>query len=493
MGISEERTRSLVSEARGRIVALIDLIGGCVNAPHWAAPTVAPDLVSFLLAASWCQSEGDQEAMRQLCRVDAENLARRISRWANEPDPPIRLVGGVWEWVSRRRAWPHLSRFINIHDLTTLQAVVTTVLGEVDPRIELAADQRWMASVHQCSPRYSDCLREGLASGLALLATEPNSIRCGTDVLSFVSYTVRRLFGDAPDPRRWYSLANVLPTLAEAAPEVLLDVIERDVVGNQAVRDQLLEEEGAFGGGGRHCHLLWALERLAWSPLYLSRASIIMAALAEGWTNNGNGNRPDRSLRGIFLTWHPNTRANVAQRLAAIDAMAQKHQEIAFRLCLELMPRRCDAGEIVVTPRWRDWATVNDHVVTNGERWDAVEGAFDRLLLWAANDPMRWVRLVDPIPEVGPERIETLINRLERLDFSAWNEEQMDRLRQSIRHQLHLVRTIEGIRPDLADQQMSRLESVYNRLEPADLVQRFGWLFNQNPDLLSVAGNNWLY
>jgi hypothetical protein len=221
MGISEERTRFLVPEARGRVAALIELIGGCVNTPHWAAPAVAPDLVSLLLAGSWCQSEGDQEAMRQFCRVDAENLARRISRWVNETDPPIRLVGGVWEWISRLRAWPHLSRFISTNDLTAFQTVVVTVLGEVDPRVELAAGQRWMANLYNCSPRYSDLLRQGLSSGLALLATKPNSIRCGTDVPNFVGGTVRRLFGDASDPRRWYSLANVLPTLAEAAPEVL--------------------------------------------------------------------------------------------------------------------------------------------------------------------------------------------------------------------------------------------------------------------------------
>jgi hypothetical protein len=42
MGIPEGRTRTLVSEARGRVVNLIDLIGGCTNAPHWAAPVIGP-------------------------------------------------------------------------------------------------------------------------------------------------------------------------------------------------------------------------------------------------------------------------------------------------------------------------------------------------------------------------------------------------------------------------------------------------------------------
>ncbi len=490
MGISEERLRFLVSEARGRVPALIDLIGGCVKAPPWAAPAVAPDLVPFLLAGSWCQSDGDQEAMRQLCRSDAEELNRRVSRWTNETDPPIRQVGTMWEWTLRRRAWPHLSRFIGPTDLTAFQTTVLSVLGETDPRIELPADQRWMASIHDRSPRYSDCLRQGLTAGLALLATEPSNIRCGIDLEGFVGSIVRRLFSDTPDPRRWYSLASILPTLAETSPEVLLDVIERDVIGNPAVRNQLFEEEGALGGGGRHCHLLWALERMAWEPLYLSRVSIILAALAEYEATTRSGNHPSRTLRGIFLSWHPNTRANVAQRMAAIDAMARQHEEIAFRLCLELLPRRPDVGEPHVMPQWRNWAEGHEQSVTNQEWWEAVKCAFDRLLVWAANDPMRWACLVDPIPEVTPEWIETLISGLEGLNPATCEEQHLDRLRQSIRHQLHLVRTIEGFRPDLTEQQLSRLEAVYHQLEPQCLVQRSAWLFSQRPDLLSITGSD---
>jgi hypothetical protein len=491
MGISSERAGALVAEARGRVTALIDLIGGCRNAPAWAAPAVAPTLVQLLLAGSWCGSEGDLEAMRQLCRVDADEISRRAAQWANEGDPPIRLVGGVWEWVARRRAWPHMGRFITAADLTAFKATVATVLGEIDPRIDLPPDERWMASVRNCAPRYSANLRAGLAAGLALMGTEPNAIQAGIDIPNFVAGTVRRLFGDAPDVRRWYSLATVLPTLAEAAPEILLDVIERDVLGNASVRAQLFQQEGAFGEGGRHCHLLWALERLAWSATYLARASVILAALAAPGNVSRSGNRPDRSLRGIYLPWHPNTRANASQRLAALDAVARQYEGIAFRLCLELVPRDYDVGEVGSTPDWRDWAEGRDQGVTDGDYWDAVEGAFDRLVRWAGLDAERWSCLLDPIPHVGPERIDVLVSGLEQLETSTWNEENRDRLRRSIRRHLHRVRTIEGLDSPLSDRQLVRLEAVYRRLEPESLVRRFAWLFDQNPELLSVTGDDW--
>src|SRR5262249_50739149 len=68
---------------------------------------------------------------------------------------------------------------------------------------------------------------------------------------------------------------------------------------------------------------------------------------------------------------------------------------------------------------------------------------------------------------------------------------QTDRLRRSIRHHLHLVRTIEGLRRDLSQQQPTRLEAVYHRLEPVDPVRRTAWLFDRNPELLDVTGDDW--
>ena len=47
----------------------------------------------------------------------------------------------------------------------------------------------------------------------------------------------------APEPRRWYSLASVLPILAEASPDEFLAAVERDVIGDATVQAALFEEE----------------------------------------------------------------------------------------------------------------------------------------------------------------------------------------------------------------------------------------------------------
>jgi hypothetical protein len=371
MNLGNDRCRDLAAESRGRLAAVVDLLGGGVAPPHWASPLGAPQLVPFLLAGSWCQNPGDVDAVARLARVSADEVAQRLSRWANETDPPVRLVGGMWEWVSRQRAWPHLARYVTMADLTAFRQVALEVLGEVDPRLDLAPGQRWMASLHNCAPRYSEPLRKGLADALAMLATHPNNVRAGADAGNLVYALLRDLLGAAPDPRRWYSLAPVLPLLAEAAPRVFLNAVERDAVGDAAVRALLFQEEGYFGSS-RHCHLLWALETLAWSPEYLADTAIALGGLAKNEPTGRTGNRPGESLRTIFLAWCPSTTGSVTQRLAAIDALNRLHPSVAFDLCRKLLPTvPKDIATPTPRPRWRPWAAEHEH----GFRMDVHLGA----------------------------------------------------------------------------------------------------------------------
>lgn len=304
LGISEDVSRSLAGESRGRLAALIELLGGGVAAPPWALPATAAQVLPFLLAGSWTEATGDTEALAALARAPQDEIASRLGRWANETDPPVRLVGSQWEWISRQRAWPHLGRYITAADLAAFRQVVTDVLGEDDPRLTLPTDQRWMAAVHNCLPRYSGVLREGLADGLALVATHPGSASAAIQPAAVVGAIVRDVFGVSPNTARWYSLAPALRSLAEAAPDQFLSLVERDVVGNAGVRNDLFREEGMFGGS-RHCHLLWALEILAWCPQYLSRVAVTLGGLAANDPGGSQANRPAASLRAIFLAWRP--------------------------------------------------------------------------------------------------------------------------------------------------------------------------------------------
>ena len=489
MAIPSERSRRLAAESRGRVAAVVDLLNGNVVAPDWATPDAAPELVPFLLAGSWTGTESDIAAVCRLAGVESGEVTRRLSCWANVSDPPVRRVGASWEWASRLRAWPYLSGHITDSNLTAFAAVAREVLGEPDPRLELEPEQRWAHGLYGQPARFSGTLRKGLADTLAILASRPEQLLASRHPAGLAASIVRELFGDTPDPDRWYSLANVLPSLAEAAPEAFLAAVERDVLGDADVRELLFADEGQFRWG-RYTHLLWALEALAWSPQYLPQVALALGELSVGEPGGNRGNRPSASLRIIFLTWLPHTTASVAQRIAAIDALHRRHPAVAFDLCARLTAAGSDVANPTSRPRFRNWAPDHRVTVRVSDYNDYLQQLFDRLLSWAGGDRVRWATLLQPMRYDNDEQLGRLLDGL-----AALNLEGMavggDELRDAVRRVIHQKRTLESVYPELTPDGINRLEEVYNRLTPADLIRREAWLFASHPDLLSVSGRDW--
>ena len=103
------------------------------------------------------------------------------------------------------------------------------------------------------------------------------------------------------------------------------------------------------------CGLLWALEKLAWSPDYLSRVAVILADLASIDPDGSWANRPIGSLVNIFLPWHVQTTAKFDRRKAAIKAVIKNQPKIGWSLLLELLPEGCHTTSGNYRPIWRDF------------------------------------------------------------------------------------------------------------------------------------------
>nr|VFJ87657.1 MAG: hypothetical protein BECKH772A_GA0070896_1000445 [Candidatus Kentron sp. H]VFJ89437.1 MAG: hypothetical protein BECKH772B_GA0070898_1000445 [Candidatus Kentron sp. H]VFJ96049.1 MAG: hypothetical protein BECKH772C_GA0070978_1000446 [Candidatus Kentron sp. H] len=84
---------------------------------------------------------------------------------------------------------------------------------------------------------------------------------------------------------------------------------------------QLITETSDSGlmGCCWHSDLLWALERLAWAPNRLAQVALILARLSHVPMKGNWGNKPDNNLLGLFLSWLPQTAANLSDRIQVLD------------------------------------------------------------------------------------------------------------------------------------------------------------------------------
>jgi hypothetical protein len=101
--------------------------------------------------------------------------------------------------------------------------------------------------------------------------------------------------------------------------------------------------------------LYWALETLAWSEEHLSRAILVLAELAAHDPGGRWANRPDHSIVTILLPWYPQTTASPEIRIASVMGIKKHYPEIAWKILIELLPRRHQTSTNTHKPKFRNY------------------------------------------------------------------------------------------------------------------------------------------
>ncbi|MBB6017461.1 hypothetical protein ACFP9V_18450 [Deinococcus radiopugnans] len=485
-----ERAEALATIGRRSLLSLRRRLAyvPAVHRPAWAQAGATVALIAPTLAGAWNGDEpGDQDVLARLAGRAYADVERDVVRLATEDDPPLRRVGRTWMLTSKEDAWALLVPTLTEDDIERFRTTTLAVLGTLDPALALSQEQRPLASFLGKTMPYSGFLREELADSLTLMAarSDETNWHLARTPQGVVNDIVRQLLAPQ-DSAAWASMAWVLPNLAEAAPEVFLEAVERQLHegGDASVLHDLFQDKQnqIFGPSSPHTALLWALELLAWSPVYLTRSALALARLARIDPGGRLTNRPQASLREIFVAWSRNTGADAENKLRALDALRHQTPEVAWPLMLSLLPVGSDHSTPTHRPNWRDWGQDDDREVPLEERQTLWQGVVERLLDDVQNDGQRALNLLEV--------------------HGYLDEQQQDRLNAQLLHAVELLdhaaamRVWEGLRHFVAKQQeypdagwamegtrLQRLQALADQLRPADPVLRHRWLFGHAPML----------
>lgn len=398
MGLDENLAISYARGSGRSLTALARIIpGGADDPPAWIDS--GPELLPAILSGSWDSANPcDIKIVELIAGVPAKELESRLRRFLPEADPPFDLEGTIWKVRAPMDAFVRIGHLIESHQAGLLRSAMLKVFADLDP--EPAPDEE--ASFFQKEPdRYSEWLREGLATTLLLLAVwgEIAWVNLGgTSGQDFANELVKDLPGLNSDARLLTSLRDELPMLAEAAPMPLLSALERLLEGDgRAILPVFEERQRFFHSVSHHTGLLWALETLAWDPAYFRRAVLILAKLAAIDPGGKLGNRPDSSLAEIFVLWNPNTNASSSERLAALDEITKNFPLVGWKLLLVLLPSMHGVSVPTAKPRLREAGAADRPAVTNAELWADQAAVTRRAVELAGRELDRWLELVKRI------------------------------------------------------------------------------------------------
>jgi addiction module HigA family antidote len=481
MGICRERADRLAAES-GRSPTILRRRLSPVHAiriPWWADDAeTARTLIPMTFVGAWhAKSNADCQIVSVLANAPYRVVEENLARLRQFDDPPVWSVGQYHGVASKIDALFAVNQVVTRDDVSEFLTLAERVLSESDPALELPEEQRWAAGIHGKTRDHSAVLRQGVCETLVILAVHGNNVfkeRLGLDIEAGISSLVRRLLTPLTI-EKFLSHDNDLPRYAEAAPDAFLTLLETDLKQPEPNVLALLKPAGT--GLFSRCPrtgLLWALECLAWKPETLPRVVTILGRLSRTRIDDNWGNKPIASLSAIFRCWMPQTAASLDERMKALELLARRFPDVAWKICLEQFAPGSRFGAYSYRPRWRSDASGAGQVVTRKESYLFARRALDLALAWPHHDRNTLGDLVERVEGVTHEDGTKVWDLVQAWSGTTTDDAGRAELRERIRR---FALTRRGRRRGLSAAVRDRARDAYNTLEPSDPVIRHGWLF----------------
>jgi hypothetical protein len=483
-GYSDERARILAQKSGGNLGSLLRLLQNVSLIPEWAEVTSAAELVIAEFLGSWNEkSEADRRIVEGILGKSYGEWIGKMREVALRPGTPLTHRDGKWKFVLRYEGWYALGPRIFDDHLDRLREGTVTVLRENDPKFELPPGERYASRIHGKVLKHSDFVRKGLAETLALLGGHPKALTsCSfgkaeeTAVLA-----VREILRDA-DWVQWAGLDNLMPLLAEAAPEEFLNAVDKALTSDPCPLDELFAQERSGVTGATYTSgLLWALETLAWDTDYFSRVIVLLGELAARDPGGNWTNRPANSLTTILLPWMPQTCASIAKRRAAIAALLEECPNVAWALLLSLLPGSHSTSRGSRRPAWRemvpeDWS----NGVSYEEYWEHVALYTDLAISAAKADLAKLAELIDRMEDLPPSAYRRLVEHLESDSVLELREADRLGLWTKLMDLVAKHSRFAGGKRAMSPDQVDKIAAIAERLKPDAANFRHQRLFSES-------------
>lgn len=491
IGVAEKDVDKLSSLGRHSILSLWRrlAVSGSIKAPDWADNSEVLAPASFL--GMWDEkNDADKGVVAELAGKSYDDYIQNLETLRHKGDSPVGKVGNKWYVASKEDVWNLLSIKVDSKTVERFVSVSIKILSEIDPAYEMPYKDRWLARVYDKKPAYSHELRKNIADTLAFLASRYEKITIGKmDGENIAKTVMADVFDKAQNDNTghlWASLCDVMPLLSEATPIELLSALEKAAKkkpSNLAFIFQDKEEDSSsLGSSSPHTGVLWALENLAWSSAYLLRVTNLLARLNEMDPGGKLSNRPIGSMKDIYLSWHPQTGASVAERIEVLKGILDKYPQTGWQLLVAILPERNSYTTGSHSPKWREWKP-EEQVVTHGDLYQLVETVSALLLDHAGYDGQHWADILESYDTIYPERQDLIANKLTLIDLDRLPDPERLILWNALRNVVYKNKRYSKQSWAVKEEKIDTLLPALSHLEPTNITDQYGWLFSHHVDL----------
>ena len=475
-GLSRTKASKYTKESGHDITILKKLLGFPSYGAAWINTQSIRELIPALLLGRWDEGyPGDIELLEKLYGTSYAKYKEVLAKWLNLPESPLKKIGETWRLTSPLDLWRSISVHLLERDFQLLEECFIQAYHSGNSVLESQMDLPDSISKKRT---YSDWVREGLTQSLILISIPQVEVSL-RDPQSWVDRIIGGLLSKARG-ETWVSINRELPLIAEASPQVFLQYASRSLSHRPPeIMDMFKEKPGVVVPMASHTGLLWALEELAWMPLYFKNACLLLHKLATLDPGGSLANRPLNSLTEIFKAWHHQTLASYEERVKVLREMLRRDVDVSWKLLKSLLPNfSSGTPSLTHRMRWRVFWEVPHLTYTYREIFNMYSEVVDMLISLCDGDETRFSDLIEVAPGCMPRDRERILK---------WVQENVGEIRHEKNLAWHTLRRVlnkHKLYPDanwaLRREELYPLELLYNQLQPDDVQARYMYLFNED-------------
>jgi len=479
MGLSKQDAEKYSREAGRDINKLKRLLNFSDNKSAWFKTENIRDIIPALLIGRWnSYNSGDKEILEKLSGMTYEKYLEILLRWKNLEDSPIIQIGDTWRLTSPLDLWNSLSKFLTQNDLTLLAESFLSVYQDDENINDINIDIIQITYSFSKPKKYSDWAKEGLVQTLILVSLYGGNLQLAkTQNTALWVDSIIFMLLDGISGKKWISLRKKLPLIAEASPKSFIKVVRNSLQSsNPEIMEMFNAKETFLGESSAHTWLLWALEALAWLPDYLFESSLLLLKLASLDPGGNMRNRPSNSLVEIYKIWHFQTLAPFEQRMEILKAAVKKEKEEGWKLLLNLLPKGHDNASSSHKVRWRLFDEKISLHYTYEEIYKTQSVIVELLIELFDNTDEKLAQIIKHSTRLAnqtdKEKILSLIENA-ALSINKNSTSSRDEIRKILNHHRSYPDAKGALDPKILD----RYQSIYDALEPEDIILKYKWLF----------------
>ena len=425
-----------------------------------------------LLFGKWNEkNNNDKKIIEKYTGMNYEEFIEQF-RLIAKTEKYFVFKNGIWKINNHENIFQYYSLDFYEEDFEKFKLIITEILKEEHPKLELSQYKRKMYNIYNKITKYSEEIRSGVAESLLIISFLKNYFaNCKIYASNFSILMVREILQNS----NWYiwaSLDKLLPYLAEASPPEFLNQLE-EYLSRDDKKKIMLEKEVGITTYNYSVSIFWSLELIAWDTNYFVRACMILSKLAK------YEEKAIDCIVTIVLPWFPSTCAPMSFRFALVEDILKEDISIGWKVLKKLMPGKILTSSSTYKPKYINVPNT-EMSVTNCDYYKQIDTYLDLMIKYCKNNDERLMDLISLLDDVSKMNFDKILKYLKSSKIIKKNDKSKYKLWDKLENFTYWIKNHYANQEKIKNEMIEKIEDVIKYVKPENNLYVMARLFKKN-------------